>query len=378
MKISAMFLPQFHADPFNDEWWGKGFTEWDNVKAARPLFDNHYQPRVPADGYFDLSDPTELVRQATLAKSWGIDAFSLYNYWYEGRQPLGRTLRVILDTREFDIPFSLCWANHDWTRSWTNRSGALDVLIRQTYPTDEASRAEHFDFLCNVFSDPRYIRIEGRPVLQIYDTASIPGDYVDAMRRSIAANIGTEPHLDAMITSWRSSWDHLGKFDSATLFQPSAALFSPEEIFSAPTSKLGFETRVRSAPIWLKRALYLIQDAMPNHIKTFDYSATWERLIAQFIASSANAPLPLNPMAFVDFDNTARYNARARIMRDFDVRVFEAGLRRLLGRSSSAKNIGYLFINAWNEWGEGAYLQPDTIGGFERLEAVQNAKSEKR
>ena len=369
-----MFLPQFHADPFNSEWWGEGFTEWTNVKSATPMFPGHNQPRVPADGYFDLSDPAELVRQARLARSHGIDAFTLYDYWYDGSRPLGRPLETILQTREFDIEFSLCWANHSWTRSWTNRTGALDVLISQTYASSKTARAAHFDFLCRVFADPRYIRICGRPLLQIYDTASVPTGYLLALKAHVAEKIGIEPHIDAFITSWRSTWDHLKHFDSATLFQPSAALFSPLAMFSTKGVNTPLETRLRSAPLALKRLIYLVQDALPNSIKRHSYAECWDRLIAQFRESAPQSPLPLNPMAFVDFDNTPRYRDRARIMDGYDAGIFEERMGTLMKVAQREQNIGYVFVNAWNEWGEGAYLQPDVAEGSARLEAVKNVK----
>jgi hypothetical protein len=370
-----MFLPQFHNDPFNSAWWGEGFTEWTNVKSAAPMFLGHNQPRVPADGYFDLSDPAELVRQAKLARSHGIDAFTLYDYWYESARPLGGPVETILRTPDFDIDFSLCWANHSWTRSWTNRTGALDVLISQTYASSKSARAAHFDFLCRVFDDPRYVRISGRPLLQVYDSISLPSDYLLALKAHVLAKLGVEPHVDAFITSWRPTWHHLAHFDSATLFQPSAALFAPISMFSTKNMNTPLETRLRSAPLVLKRLIYLVQDALPDSIKRHSYAECWDRLISQFQESSLSSPVPLNPMAFVDFDNTPRYRGRARIMDGYDVGIFENGMKALLKSAENRSTIGYMFVNAWNEWGEGAYLQPDKNEGFSRLEAIENVKS---
>lgn len=374
MKISAMFLPQFHEDPWNSKWWGEGFTEWDNVRAAKPLFPEHRQPRVPANGYFDLTDEAELVLQSQMAKRYGIDAFTFYDYWYDGTKLLGAPLQKILTLPEFDIEFSLCWANHSWTRSWTNRTGALDVLIEQTYPSDKQARIRHFDYLAKVFSDNRYVRINGKPLIQIYDVRAVPVSYIDDFRRHVEQLIGVEPHIDALITAWQPSWDFLNNYNSATLFQPSVALFSPVEMFSTTAAKATLETRLRSAPLPVKKLLYYVQDMLPNQIKKFPYDENWEKLLLQYRLSGQASPIPLNPMAFVDFDNTPRYRDRARIVEGYSAEIFKNGMKRLLKEAKKQDTIGYCFINAWNEWGEGAYLQPDESENFSRLEAIYDAK----
>lgn len=375
MKISAMFLPQFHEDPYNSRWWGEGFTEWNNVRAARPAFDGHRQPRVPADGYFDLSDPAEISRQAVQAKSHGIDAFTFYDYWYDGTRLLSRPLDLFLQQPDIDIEFSLCWANHAWTRSWTNRTGALDVLISQTYAETQANREKHYDHLCKAFADPRYVRINGRPLFQVYDPHSLPSGYLQGLREFAFRKIGTDVHLDVFVTSWRADWSFLAAFDSATLFQPSAALFSPASMFGTETRKADFETRLRGAPLAVKKLIYLIQDMLPNQIRRHDYTESWDKLLTQFEQSSKECGIPLNAMAFVDFDNTARYRGRARIMTDFSISMFEAGLTALM-KMARANRSEMLFINAWNEWGECAYLQPDSTDGLARLEVIRHAKAQ--
>lgn len=374
MKISAMFLPQFHEDPHNSKWWGKGFTEWNNVRAAVPAFQGHNQPRIPLDGYFNLSDPQELCRQAVQATSHGIDAFTFYDYWYEGTRLLMRPLDQFLANPDIEIEFSLCWANHAWTRSWTNRTGALDVLIRQSYAPEGAARLEHYEHLCNAFADPRYLRINGRPIFQVYDPHSIPAGYLEGLKRYASQKIGTSIHLSAFVTAWRADWSYLSEFDSATLFQPSAALFSPATMFGTTARKVDFETRLRNAPLGLKKLIYIMQDLLPDRIRLHDYADTWRDLLEQYEVSAQDCPVPLNAMAFVDFDNSARYRGRARIMSDFTVEKFRAGLTNLVDMAAK-READVLFINAWNEWGEAAYLQPDAADGLARLEVVRDAKS---
>jgi hypothetical protein len=381
MKAVAMFLPQFHDCPFNSAWWGKGFTEWNNVRAAEPLFQGHAQPRIPRDGYYDLSAPGELERQARVARAHGVDGFAIYHYWYEGRRLLARPLDLILADQSIDIEFSLCWANHSWTRSWKNRAGAFDVLIEQTYERDHKAREEHYAFLCKAFADPRYIKIDGRPLFQIYMPEYITdaATYLGELRHFVQSRIGMQVHLSAMLTAWRPDWSYLKQFDSATLFQPSLALFSPERLFGDHQQmSLGaaIEARLRVSPQWMRRILYRVQDRMPDKPKIFAYEQTWERLLRQYRHAVAEAPLPVFPMGFVDFDNTPRYRHRARLFSGFTADGFSRHLRALAMEAGRASPQNLLFINAWNEWGEGMYLQADTADGDARLRAVRAALAE--
>jgi hypothetical protein len=379
MKYIAMFLPQFHECEYNSQWWGKGFTEWNNVRAARPLYPGHRQPRVPADGYYDLTSAGELERQARQAKDHGIDAFSIYHYWYEGRRPLGRPLELILNNPSLEIEYSLCWANHSWTRSWKNRSGSLDVLIEQTYEADRASRDKHFAYLLRCFSDPRYTKIGEKPLFQIYLPSSIPDckTFIGELRDYVAGHLGTDLHVSAMVTAWQKKWDFLSAMDSVTLFQPSLALFSGLDIFG-PQDVLGDKylgSRIRAGPPWLKRFLYRLQDALPDRHSLYSYDAASEMVEAQYERATHNAPVPVIPMAFVDFDNTPRYRSRAKILEGVTVVRFADQLTKLAAVARGRSPGDVLFINAWNEWGEGMYLQPEGQDDRSRLLAVRDSLS---
>lgn len=379
MKCLAMFLPQFHNDHYNNAWWGDGFTEWQNVKAGTPLFAGHLQPRVPLDGYFDLSEPHELAKQAAMARAYGIDGFAIYDYWYENVQPLAKPLRVILDNHDIDISFSICWANHSWTRSWTNRTGEFDILIEQTYAGDPSGRQKHYEHLCEAFGDARYVRHNGLPFFQIYSPAAM-GDcleeYLAELRAFAVQRIGTDIHISAFINAWQSDWTYLKHFDSATLFQPSAALFSPVDVFSAPaSSNVDFSVRLRALSPKLKRPLYLLRDLLPNRHKEFCYDSTWRNLIDQFAVAQRRSKLPINPMGFVNFDNTPRYKGRARLFHNYDVHKFRKYFSELTTIANSISPESIMFISAWNEWGEGAFLQPDIAEQHSRLEAVAHAVS---
>lgn len=371
-----MYLPQFHDCPLNSQWWGHGFTEWNNVRAAQPLFAGHQQPRRPLGGYYALDTPQAIADQAALARRHGIDGFGIYHYWYEGVRPLAKPLDLILANPDIELEFSLCWANHSWTRSWKNRLGSLDVLIEQTYERDPEALARHQAFLCRAFADPRYIRVGGRPLLQIYVPENIPAlpRFIDGLRERALREIGSDVHVSAMITAWHPDWSYLDVLDSVTLFQPSLALFSPVDLFAQDAvglSASGFAARLRAAPQWFKRLVYLVQDRLPESHKIFDYESTWCHVVAQYEACARRSPRPVHPMAFVDFDNTPRYRSRARLFQGYS----DAGFGRHLGElAAAARRVdpdGLVFINAWNEWGESMYLEPDEAGGHARLEAVR-------
>jgi len=380
MKIYAMYLPQFHDCPFNSQWWGKGFTEWNNVREAKPLFGSHRQPRVPLNGYYDLSDPEQIETQAREAAAHGIDGFIFYHYWYEGKRPLSRPVDRLRERTELAVPYALCWANHSWTRSWTNRMGALDTLIAQTYESSSGERIRHIQHLVHHFSDRRYILIDRRPLLQIYQPQAIPAleEFLTELRNESHRMLGVTPHISAMFGSYVRDQEFLRFFDSVTLFQPSAALHSPRALFSRQPMQFlngaGISGLLRAMPNFLKRPLYRFQDAFVNKHRIYDYDVTWGNLLAQAKEAVVDGR-KVFLSAFVDFDNSPRYRRRARLFTGFTPAKFSEYLAKLLKLASqqAGNDDSVVFINAWNEWGEGMYLEPDTEEGYARLQAVRMA-----
>ncbi len=178
-RLLAFYLPQFHPIPENDEWWGRGFTEWTNVTRARPLFPGHYQPQLPADlGFYDLRLPESRLAQAELARAHGIGAFCYYHYWFNGRRILQRPFDEMLSSGQPDFPFCLCWANENWTRAWDGME--REVLLGQRYSAEDD--LDHIRWLCNAFADPRYLRINGRPLFLVYRIEDLPDPAATAER----------------------------------------------------------------------------------------------------------------------------------------------------------------------------------------------------
>ena len=379
LKLYAFYLPQFHECPYNNEWWGKGFTEWDIVKKGHKLFEDHDQPKIPEKGYYDLTKGNTIEDQYHLAKENGIDAFVFYHYWYEGKRPLSKPIDLILADKSIDIEFSLCWANHSWTRSWTNRMGSLDVLIEQTYESDLDQRKKHFHFLNEAFCDVRCTRVNNKALFQIYNPHDIPNlhEFICELREYCLNESNIEIHISAVVNAWKQNWDYLDVFDTVTFFQPSLALFSPINLFGGIKGSFGSSSfipaLIRSLPDSIKKPLYKLQDKFFNRISVFDYDEVWNKLIAQYNSSKAFKKHVI-PSAFIDFDNTPRYGKRAKIMKGFSPEKFGKYLNKLIETTEAYESEKIIFLNAWNEWGEGMYLESDVKHGDSRLMEVKRAK----
>ena len=218
-RIIAIYLPQFHPIPENDNIWGKGFTEWNNVAKGKKRFIGHYQPRYPADlGYYDLRLPEIREQQATLAKKNNIDGFCYYHYWFNGKRLLNKPLDAVLTSGKPDFPFMLCWANENWTKAWDGKNN--DIIVHQDYSLEDD--LNHIRFLLNIFEDPRYIRIDNKPVFAIYKSHLFPDIEQtlrvwreEAMKKGIELYICRFEHFDYQGAKYLESG-----FDAAIQFTP--------------------------------------------------------------------------------------------------------------------------------------------------------------
>ena len=347
VRTIAFHLPQFHTVAENDRWWGPGFTEWTNVSRALPNYRGHYQPHVPADlGFYDLSNPGAMKRQAELAARYGIGGFCHYFYWFTGgRRILEKPLEPLLGSVEGDFPFCLCWANENWTRTWDGQE--RDVLLAQTYePGDaEASIAEMEPYLVR----PNYIRINGKPLVVIYRPGLLPDAkaWADAWRKHCReAGIG-EIYL-AFVESFEKAGgkvdpESLG-FDASVEFPPAGAgalIHPPGPLYNAR-----FEGRVND---YRQMVRHYLGAATPGHKRFRGVMPSW--------------------------DNTARRQDGGWVYQHATPGAFQAWTQAMF-EDTRRQNFGeerIVFINAWNEWGEGAHLEPDQRFGHAWLEAVKNA-----
>jgi lipopolysaccharide biosynthesis protein len=353
VRAIALYLPQYHPVPENDEWWGKGFTEWRNVTKARPLFRGHYQPHLPADlGFYDLRLPEVREAQAALAREYGIHGFCYYHYWFNGRRILERPFSEVLASGRPDFPFCLCWANENWTRVWDG--GSQHVLLGQDY--GEKDDREHIRSLLPAFEDPRYIRIDGRPLFLVYRTELLP-----------------DPKRTAEI--WR---DEARRTGIGEIYLARVEQFSRDVV----PSSIGFDAGVEFAPSG-KLGDALFRGPLPSMLQRIGllpdvYEKNFVVPYRSVVQAHMSRPAPsyrrfrcVTPM----WDNSARRRTNARIVVDSTPQLYEAWLRRATAKTlqEAQGDERIVFINAWNEWAEGCHLEPDLKWGHAYLAATRRA-----
>jgi lipopolysaccharide biosynthesis protein len=348
-RAIALYLPQFHPVPENDDWWGKGFTEWTNTARAKPMFRGHYQPHIPADlGFYDLRVPETREAQATLARRYGIEGFCYYHYWFGGRRILERPFNEVLRSGTPDFPFCLCWANETWSSVW--HGAPHRVLIEQTYP-GRADHEAHFQALLPAFADPRYIRVEGKPVFFIYKPNELSDTAATlALWRAMAADAGLGGlHIVGLSLSYDSNPTALG-FD-AEVAQPSLML---RQRVSRRQPLRWMQSKIE---IW--RGLPAIES----------YQSFAERQIATMTAEGAWYPCVTHA-----WDNTPRSGRNGVVLVGATPKLFrtvlDTAINVLENRPSDRR---LLFLKSWNEWAEGNHLEPDLRFGTGFLQAVAGA-----
>jgi O-antigen biosynthesis protein len=339
VRLIAYYLPQFHPIPENDLWWGKGFTEWTNVTKAVPRFVGHYQPRLPGElGFYDLRSPDTLRRQASLAKRYGIHGFCLHYYWFGGRRLLETPLNLLLENKDIDLNFCLCWANENWTRRWDGEEN--EILIAQSYsPEDDIMFARSLE---PMFRDPRYIRIDGRPLLVVYRASQLPDPLATARRwrhHFASAGLGN-PYL-VMAQTWGDEDPRPFGFDAAVEFPP---------------HKLGVDaSRINGA-------VETLDHGYEGNVYEYDY-------LVKSATTAAATRYKLFPCVCPSWDNEARKPRKGSVFAFSTPTKYGAWLTHACQRALSEfkPEERFVFINAWNEWAEGAHLEPDRHFGFAYL-----------
>ncbi len=354
MKVMCMYLPQFHTFPENDEWWGKGYTEWTAVKRARSLFKGHVQPKVPVNGhYYDLVNEgaATLRWQAELARKYGIYGFSIYQYWFNGKQLMEKPMEILLENRDIDINYCICWANESFTRTWYGLSE--QILMKQEYG-NEADWCNHFDYLLKFFNDDRYIKIDNKPLLQIYRSFDIEclDEMLDCFNRRARENgfdgIYVVSGKTAGVMDTRSEL-----IDGYYYFEPGYTL---KHDFSR-CSKLKYNVGV-AFKTFLNR--FRRNKMLERSIKGDD--------ILKGIVSREYAENEF-PGIMPDWDNTPRRDYKGLVYRGTNPDKFADALAALKKKKMGHKT-DFVFVNAWNEWGEGAVVEPDEYRKYEYLEAI--------
>jgi len=347
VRLIAFYLPQYHPIPENDEWWGKGFTEWTNVTKAQPLFKGHYQPKLPADlGFYDLRLPEVRDAQARLAKKYGIYGFCYYYYWFAGKRLLERPLDEILQSKHPDFPFCLCWANENWTRRWDGLDNEILIAQEHSFENNQAFAESLVPFM----KDERYIRVNGKPLVLIY-----------------RANI--LPDIEETVKLWRDIWR---KNDLGEVYLCGCLTFGlkPEQLI-----KWGLDAGVQFPPHGVGSELI-----PPGTLGAPDYQGNIYDF-RQVVENGLKIQVPSAKEflgVITSWDNTARKGKSGNAFLFANPKMYELWLSGVIEKTKQiyTGDERLVFINAWNEWAEGTYLEPDRKYGHQYLQATSKALNE--
>lgn len=368
IKVIPVYLPQFHTIPENDEWWGKGFTEWSNVREAKALFPGHNQPRVPLNSnYYDLSDVETLKWQCELAKKHGIYGFCMYHYWFNGHLLLEKPMEMLLAHPEIDIKYCISWANHDWTDAWKAKDRAPRVLIAHDFD-DEQDWVNHFQYMLPFFKDPRYMRENNKPIMVIY----IP-NLIRKLPKMLAlwTMMAREAGLEGLtyiyqsaLSSFDDSWDK-SLFDYGVEMNPGYANVYFRKKQAGILPKLMKYSHELKRLLGIRRSLYFQKKV--KEVVQIDYDETWQKILQL----RSRTDCRMIPCAFTDWDNTPRHRMKGFLYSGVTVEKFKHYFSRLVENTRKHYDTDMIFVFAWNEWAEGGYLEPDVKNCYAYLEAIR-------
>ena len=358
IEIIAFYLPQYHPTPHNDEWWGKGFTEWTNVAKAKPLFKGHYQPKIPADlGFYDLRLPEVREQQAALAREAGVTGFCYYHYWFgNGHHELELPFNQVIESGKPNFPFCLCWANETWSRKFWNKDGNVadkkDLAIQKYL--GEQDHQIHFQSLFKAFSDKRYIRIDNRLAFMIYKPLAFEGikQFMECWN-----NLALEKGLDGfyfIAYSLRADEEYcqlknLG-FDAVC------------------SSRIGYGKQSKVSKYWKKAMSVLF-----NRPRIFKY----EKMFPQFVGNFEQEHDDVFPTIIPNWDHTPRSKEHGYLYSNSTPKLFHDHAVDVLSRiQHKQENRRIAFLKSWNEWGEGNYMEPDLKYGKGYIKALAKALDE--
>lgn len=348
IKLVAFYLPQFHPFPENDKWWGKGFTEWYNVAKAKPNFKGHYQPHLPIHyGFYDLRLVEILQEQAKLARNYGIHGFNFYYYWFDGKILMHKPFELLMANKDIDINFCITWANENWTRRWDGAEN--DVLMAQNHCEEDSIKI--IEHLFTYFRDPRYIRIENKPVFIIYRSNIIP-------------------NMEETLNLWRKKALEAG-FDGIYLVGAQTFGFvDPKEY--------GFDAVMEFPPHTVKSGL--INDSLEITNESFEgHIYNYEEVVKNSCLEE-EVEYKKFRTAMLGWDNSARKQNNSNIFYNFSTLKYKQWLSNIAHQTLekgelSSPDEKIAFVNAWNEWAEGTHLEPDRKCGYAYLQATYDVLS---
>ena len=354
IHVIAYYLPQFHPTPYNDQWWGKGFTEWTNVAKAKSLYKNHYQPKIPADlGFYDLRCQDVKIKQINLAKKAGIDAFCYWHYWFsKGKRALNLPFEQVLQSQDLDFPFCLGWANHDWQKKdWSPHSS---IFIKQTLFKQEYSGkngySEHFLDMLSAFKDKRYYKINDRLVFTVFRPDLIPDtDVFFSTWNDLAKEHGIPKFFFVACAVNKNDCD---KYLSLGYDMVNLSLLN--YAFNANYSKFNIVIR------YLRRRLF-------NTIKIVDYADA-----IKIFDDPLNYTENIAPTLIPNWDHTPRSNIWGTVLHGSSPGLFKLHSSNILA-STKNKRFKLVYLKSWNEWGEGNYMEPDLKHGHGYIDALAQA-----
>lgn len=367
MKIIPVYLPQFHTIPENNEWWGNGFTEWTNVRKAKPLFPGHYQPRVPLmENYYDLSQLETLKWQADLANKYGIYGFCMYHYWFNGHLLLEKPMEMLLAHPEINLRYCVSWANHDWTDGWRAKEGRERLLIGHDF-NDEEDWVKHFNYLLPFFKDSRYMSDDNKPYLIIYIPNIIP-----KLRKMLDlwSNMAKNNGFDGLTFIYQSAMSYFDPHWDRTPFKYSMQ-FQPGYLdWQARLNTNSWRWRLIKWLRPIKKLLHINFSLrrVAHQVSIRNYDDAWQRILA--LRPSDNSTIPT---AFVDWDNTPRKGKDGSVFQGASPEKFHSYLSQLIKNARMYYHQDKIFVFAWNEWAEGGYLEPDERFKYGYLEAIKKS-----
>lgn len=363
-KIFALYLPQFYETKENNEWWGKGYTDWTAVKNSKPLFEGHYQPQIPLNkNFYTLTDKNVLKWQAETARKYGISGFCIYHYWSCGELMLEKPTELLLENPDIEIEYFLSWANHDFKKTWFDGDGRY--LKKQAYGGKDDAK-KHYEYLANFFKDKRYTKLNNKPVLKIYNIYSIP-NFEEMME--VWTELAKKDGFDGLyIIANKSNTGMKTKEMQAVEYVDAIFVFEPLNVRSNGSNEELIYIYKRRAKTWFLRQWN--KYSRQKRPELFDYATANEMMLKRKPCGKQYY------CVFPGWDNTPRYGGKGIVFSDASPAIFKKYTKKFFKRSELESN-EFLFVNAWNEWGESAHLEPDEKYGFQYLEAISEVVHEK-